>query len=100
MESFNNWEIPNETKTVSDFEVLETKKSTPNTLNGRNSERIQIKKPTDTPLPPPPPEPFGFSSPRPVTELDAAATTLQKVYRSYQIIRNLADCAVVVEELW
>ncbi|KAL4277120.1 hypothetical protein AHAS_Ahas20G0275400 [Arachis hypogaea] len=35
-----------------------------------------------------------------VLELDAAATKLQKVYKSYRTRRNLADCAVVVEELW
>ncbi|KAF5776191.1 hypothetical protein HanXRQr2_Chr12g0521511 [Helianthus annuus] len=41
-----------------------------------------------------------FVSPRPVSELNAAATTVQKIYKSYRTRRNLADCAVVVEELW
>ncbi|XP_029128655.1 IQ domain-containing protein IQM5 isoform X2 [Cajanus cajan] len=39
-------------------------------------------------------------SPTSSAQLDLATIKLQKVYKSYRIRRNLADCAVVCEELW
>lgn len=46
------------------------------------------------------PKPEDFLSPCHPSELEAAAIKVQKFYKSYRTRRNLADCAVVVEELW
>ncbi|CAB4296642.1 unnamed protein product [Prunus armeniaca] len=62
---------------------------------GTNRETLSKKTPTVSL-----PEPTPLFSPRPVSELEAAATEIQRVYKGYRTRRNLADCAVVVEELW
>ncbi|XP_062202632.1 IQ domain-containing protein IQM1-like [Phragmites australis] len=41
-----------------------------------------------------------YFSPRPRCELDKAATQVQKIFKGHRTRRNLADCAIIIEELW
>lgn len=96
--SFQNWEsmeVNLEPSDSSKNAVPDSEKSDSISSIGKNCEKMKIKKPTILL-----PKPVILFSPKPVCQLDAAATKLQKVYKSYRTRRNLADCAVVVEELW
>ncbi|WOL20398.1 IQ domain-containing protein IQM1 [Canna indica] len=92
--SFNSWE-PEELK--HDTTSLLTKQDT----NEGKWEPTLPKSPKKAAAPDQLPQCTPkFFPPRPQRELDAAATKLQKFYKSYRTRRNLADCAVLVEELW
>lgn len=66
----------------------------PRRIHSARPERLALA------LAPPPPPTAAAALPPPSPLHDAAATTLQKVFKGHRTRRSLADCAIVVQELW
>lgn len=91
--SFKNWE---------DAEVAAPHQpDTPSRcINGARPGTLLLQTTTGTGSPRPSPSNAHFISPRPQADLHDAATKVQKLFKGHRTRRNLADCAIVIEELW
>ncbi|XP_051224639.1 IQ domain-containing protein IQM1 [Lolium perenne] len=71
-------------------------------INGARPGSLVLQSPgtRELQLQQPSPSVACFVSPKPKSELDDAATKLQKLYKGHRCRRNMADCAIVIEELW
>lgn len=97
--NFKNW-VSTELKIEASDSIFESPDLTSSI--GRNGEVVEINKPTILFLE----RNAAATKIQKVyrtyrtTRTNAAATRIQKVYKRYRTRRNFADCAVVVEELW
>lgn len=91
--SFKNWEA----EVAADEPEAATR-----SINGARPGTLVLQSPgtKQQQSPRPSPSKAHFISPRPQAELDDAATKVQKLFKGHRTRRTLADCAIVVEELW
>ncbi|TVU34173.1 hypothetical protein EJB05_16003, partial [Eragrostis curvula] len=100
--SFKNWEAAVE-------EAAAPPRSTSSGINGARPGTLAVHQPSPrstaaaapaAAVSPAQQAVLEYFSPRPLAELDEAATRLQKVFKGHRTRRSLADCAIVIEELW
>ena len=86
--SFKNWEADEEPEATASSRCI----------NGARPKTLVLLSPGSRL--PTSPSLAQFVSPRPKSELNDAATKVQKLYKGHRTRRTMADCAIVAEELW